>query len=73
MAYLAGFLSPFAPGGLGVRDVLLVALLEGQLGYGSAVVLTVASRLALTINELGAAVPALLYHRNATRDDTQTV
>src|SRR5690606_29962651 len=24
MAYLAGFLSPFAPGGLGVRDVLLV-------------------------------------------------
>lgn len=57
-AYIVGLLAVFAPGGVGVREVLLVALLTPAVGSGSAITLTVASRLLLTITEAGAALMA---------------
>jgi hypothetical protein len=59
-SYVAGLLALFAPGGLIVREGLLVALLQGTTGLGVAALLAVASRIALTITEIGAAVPFLL-------------
>lgn len=66
-SYLAGFLAPFAPGGIGVREGLLVALLQSTIGYGPALALAGASRLAFTVNEVGAALPFLLT-RGPARD-----
>ena len=59
-SYLAGFLALFAPGGLGVREGLFILMLQGPLGIGAATALAVASRVLLTITELGAAVPFLV-------------
>jgi uncharacterized membrane protein YbhN (UPF0104 family) len=45
-AWTAGFLTPGAPGGLGVREAVLVALLVGPLGEGSALAVALAWRVA---------------------------
>lgn len=62
-SYLAGLLALFAAGGLGVRESMLVLLLSGPLGVKLAVALAAASRLLLTLTELGAAVPFLFGRR----------
>lgn len=62
-SYLVGYLALFLPGGLGVRELILVALLQDAIGQGPAFALAVASRLTLTVNELGAAIPFLLTRR----------
>lgn len=66
-SYLAGFLALFAPGGLGVREGLFILMLQGPLGIGPATALALASRLLLTITELGAAVPFLMYSPRRAR------
>jgi len=66
-SYLAGFLALFAPGGLGVREGLFIIMLQGPLGIGPATALALASRLLLTITELGAAVPFLMYSQRRAR------
>jgi len=66
-SYLAGFLALFAPGGLGVREGLFILMLQGPLGIGPATALALASRLLLTITELGAAVPFLMYSQRRAR------
>jgi Uncharacterised protein family (UPF0104). len=66
-SYLAGFLALFAPGGLGVREGLFILMLQGPLGIGPATALALASRLLLTITELGAAVPFLMYPQRRAR------
>ncbi len=58
-SYLAGFLSP-APGGVGFREGVLFAMLREPIGAGPALALAGASRLTLTLTELGAALPFLL-------------
>lgn len=68
-SYLAGYLFLLAPGGLGVREGILVLLLQDTIGPGNAVALAATSRLALTVNELGVALPLLLLGRSS-RDDT---
>lgn len=59
--YIAGYLAFLLPGGLGVREIGMGALL---LAFGVdpqfAAALVIASRVTLTITELGAAVPFLL-------------
>jgi uncharacterized membrane protein YbhN (UPF0104 family) len=45
-AWLVGFVVPFAPSGLGVREATLIALLAPSLGVGAATALTVGLRLA---------------------------
>jgi hypothetical protein len=66
-SYLAGFLALFAPGGIGVREGLFILMLQGPLGIGAATALAVASRLLLTLTELGAAVPFLLLPQGRAR------
>ncbi len=53
-SYLVGFLALFAPGGIGVREYALVALLVGlgAAGNGEAVLLSATSRLWLTALEV---------------------
>lgn len=62
LSYLAGYLAVFAPGGIGVRELSLAALLTTFLGYGSgdAGVLVLTSRAWLTVLEVlpGAALLA---------------
>ncbi len=65
-AYLAGYLGP-TPGGLGTRDAVLVLLLEHWVGLGPALALAAASRIAFTLNELGAAAP-FFFTRESTSD-----
>lgn len=67
-SYLIGYLALIVPGGIGVREGILVLLLQGTIGLGPAAALAVTSRIALTFNELGAAVPFLIIGRHR-RDD----
>jgi hypothetical protein len=59
-SYLFGYLAVFAPGGFGVREGALVALMPqlGLASVGDAVLLAALSRLWLTILEI---VPGLLF------------
>lgn len=66
-SYLAGFLALLAPGGLGVREGVFILMLQGPLGIAAATALAVASRLLLTVTELGAAVPFLVFPRRRAR------
>jgi hypothetical protein len=63
-SYLAGFLALFAPGGIGVREGLFILMLQGPLGISAATALALASRVWLTIAELGSAVPFLVFGRS---------
>jgi glycosyltransferase 2 family protein len=66
-SYLAGFLALLAPGGLGVREGIFILMLQGPLGLAAATSLALASRLFLTVAELGAAVPFLAFHWKQAR------
>lgn len=66
-SYLAGFLALFAPGGIGVREGVFILMLQGPIGIGAATALAIASRLLLTVTELGAAAPFLLSARGRPR------
>ena len=59
-SYVAGLLALPAPGGIGVREFVFFAMLDGVVGPANAVALAVASRLQLTLTELGAAAPFLV-------------
>jgi hypothetical protein len=63
-SYLAGVLAIFAPGGLVVREALFIVLREPVLGLPSATALAVASRLLLTLTEVGLALPFLTTRRS---------
>jgi len=49
VAWLAGLLAIYAPGGLGVREAVLVALLHGRIGAADALLVAAASRLILIL------------------------
>ena len=51
-AWLLGFIVPLLPGGLGLRDGVLVALLASRVGAGPATAVAIALRLAATLAEL---------------------
>jgi len=63
VSYLIGYLALFSPGGLGVREVALVALLVGlgTAGSGDAVVLGATSRVWLTVLEVAPGLISLLW------------
>jgi uncharacterized membrane protein YbhN (UPF0104 family) len=52
LGWIAGYLSPFAPGGLGVREAVIVALLAPSVGTSVAIGAAAASRILWTLNEL---------------------
>ena len=66
-SYLVGLVALFAPGGVGPREGILVLLLTPSTGARVALALAIASRLLLTITELGAALPFLLLPRERSR------
>ena len=64
LGYILGLLALFAPGGVGVRELVLIGLLAPVLGSGPALALSVASRILLTAMEAAAALVTLpLRHR----------
>jgi len=68
LGYILGLLALFAPGGLGVREVVLVGQLAPALGWGGAVALSVASRILLTVTEVVAPLCVLLVTRHGRED-----
>jgi uncharacterized membrane protein YbhN (UPF0104 family) len=54
LAWLAGLVAVFAPGGIGVREAVIVALLGSRLGQADAIVLAATSRIVLTAVDLAA-------------------
>ncbi len=67
ISWLGGFLAVLIPNGLGVRETVLNALLESQVGFGAAaaVVVSVASRVLLFLAEL-----VWLLHALVTKQDS---
>ena len=59
-SYLAGLLFLLAPGGLFVRESIMILMLQGSIGLAPAGALAVVSRLMLTLTEIGVAVPFLV-------------
>jgi hypothetical protein len=49
IAWLAGLVAVYAPGGIGVREAVLVAFLAGRIGAADALVIAAASRLILIL------------------------
>lgn len=62
-SYVAGIIAVFAPGGLGVREAALVALLSPIAGPAPALLLAIASRLWLVALEILTALGVLAWHR----------
>ena len=56
LGYVLGLLALFAPGGVGVRELVLIGLLAPFLGSGGAVAVSLASRVLLTVLEGAAAL-----------------
>jgi glycosyltransferase 2 family protein len=52
LAWLAGLVAFFAPGGIGVREAVIAALLAGRLGQADAIVLAATSRIVLSTIDL---------------------
>lgn len=63
LAWTIGFLTPWAPSGLGIRDGLLAWLLEVFVSAPLAVVATIAGRLAVVVEDILWASVALLLPR----------
>lgn len=68
LGYILGLLALFAPGGVGVREAVYIALLTPALGSGGAVALSLASRLLLTLTEGAAGLGALLTAGRSKED-----
>jgi uncharacterized membrane protein YbhN (UPF0104 family) len=69
VAWVAGLVAVYAPGGLGVREAVLVALLAGRLGASDALVVAAVSRAILTLVDLvlaGIGVVLLGHFRRET-------
>ena len=58
-AYIIGLLAIFAPGGIGIREGMLLVFLIPSIGGGAALALSVGSRLLLTFTEVTAALVAV--------------
>lgn len=65
IAWLAGYLVPGAPGGLGVREAMMVLLLSPVLGAGTAVGLSVTLRVTTTLGDAVAFVLGILSRKFA--------
>lgn len=64
-AWVAGFLTPGAPGGLGVREALLLVSLDPLYGAGPALGMTIGLRIVTTVGDILALLVGFLFHRFA--------
>lgn len=76
-AWIAGYLLPGAPGGLGVREALVVALLGSVVGTGTAIGLSVTMRLATVLGDgmafvVGYTLKWMTDIRSAERDPSRS-
>ena len=74
VAWLVGLFAVFAPGGLGVREAVLVALLHSRTGTADAVLLAASSRALLTVVDLVAGAGGAFLMRGRQKrgsDDEQ--
>lgn len=65
LAWSLGLLAVPVPAGAGVREVVLVAMLAGQLDRGAVLVVVLVSRVVLTLADLGAATVVGLVSRQS--------
>jgi len=68
LGYIVGLLALFAPGGVGVRELVFIGLLTPTLGSGGAVALSVGSRVLLTLCEAVAPLGVLLITGQSKED-----
>ncbi len=68
--YIAGLVAIFAPGGLGVREAVFLAILAPRIGASGALVMAVGSRLLMTVTELAAALLGLLLGRRYREENS---
>lgn len=61
IAMTAGFLALFSPGGIGIREGVMVALLTPSLGLSQAMILSIAMRLVMVIADLLIGVGAVIF------------
>ncbi|HEU4699754.1 MAG TPA: lysylphosphatidylglycerol synthase domain-containing protein [Gemmatimonadales bacterium] len=66
-AYLAGFLAFGVPAGVGVREAIILTMLQATMGPAAALALAAVSRIVSTVAELGAATPFLLHRGERSR------
>ena len=66
-SYVAGVIAPFAPGGLGVREGILVMVLQDHTGLAPALAFAAVARLGMTLAEVIATIPFLLRRRESLR------
>ena len=64
-AWVAGFLTPGAPGGLGVREALLLVSLDPLYGAGPALGMTIGLRVVTTVGDIVALLIGFVFHRLA--------
>lgn len=67
LAWLVGMVVVFAPGGIGVREAVLVGLLAPRVGEADAIVIAAVSRILLTSADLVGGTAALALSRLQTR------
>lgn len=63
VSYLTGLLALFVPAGLGLRETIFTALLAPATGLKVAAALAIASRILLTLVEIGIALPFVVLRR----------
>ena len=68
LGYVMGIVAVFAPGGMVVRDLALVGFLTPFVGSGGALAISLASRVQLTLTEVGAAGVMLAFKRGAKEE-----
>ncbi|MEX2156089.1 MAG: lysylphosphatidylglycerol synthase domain-containing protein [Gemmatimonadales bacterium] len=68
LSYILGTLALFAPGGIGVRELVMISLLTPSLGSGGALAVSVGSRILLTVTEAGAALLTVVLVRHSTSE-----
>ena len=60
-SYVTGYVFVLLPAGFGVREFVMIAILAPTIGADRAAALAAVSRVVLTINQVGAALPFLLF------------
>ena len=70
LAFIVGFFAFFAPGGLGVRDGMLIALLSASLGASQAIYIAVLFRFWLTIFDALVGLLSIRMLLSGSRDTT---
>jgi uncharacterized membrane protein YbhN (UPF0104 family) len=73
VAWIVGLFAIYAPGGIGVREALLIAILRSRIGTEDALLVAATSRVVFTLADLMAAGLSLLTMRGSGRTPMEQV